>query len=192
MHMSMLGLDSEPTKDDNLFQRLFWPSNQPGEMDTLGQQGFWVCLIVGLISGVVSILTGHPVVGLLVAVFYWLGGIGVREHSVVAAVFVAVGYLLSVLAAVFTLRVPGMLDIICSGLLLANIRGTYIAAKWKKLGDPEAFPDRLDGSFSDWLVDQMPARVWPAGQFVFYVVRALYVLLLLLGAIGIMMISHRR
>ena len=74
--------DGRTGKDDNLFKRLFWPSNHPGEVDALGQQGFWICLIVGLVSGVMLLLTVHPFIGLLTMAFFWLGGIGVREHSV--------------------------------------------------------------------------------------------------------------
>jgi hypothetical protein len=187
--MSMLGLTGETEKDDNLFKRLFWPSNHPNDVDTLGQQGFWICLVVGLISGVILLLTGHPLIALLTMVFMWLGGIGVREHSLAAAIFVAGAYVLNILVSLFAGVPPGALDIIISGLLLANIRGTYIAAAWQKKGALEDFPERLNTTFFDWLVDQLPAKLWPAGRFVFYVVGVLYVLLLVLGSFGLLM--HR-
>jgi hypothetical protein len=159
-------------------------------VDTLGQQGFWVCLIVGLISGVIVILTGHPFIALLTMVFMWLGGIGVREHSVAAAIFVAGAYLLNILVSLLAGVPPGALDILITGLLLANIRGTYIAAAWQEKGALEEFPERLNAAFFDWLVDQLPAKLWPAGRFVFYVVGAIYVMLLILGSFGLLLM-HR-
>jgi hypothetical protein len=31
--MGYLGLDQSPVKDDNMFQRMFWPSDHAGETD---------------------------------------------------------------------------------------------------------------------------------------------------------------
>ncbi len=182
----MLGLSGEPTQDDNLFKRLFWPSNNPTEVDTLGQQGFWICLIVGLVSTVASLLTGHPLLGLLLLVFYWLGGMGVREYSVWAAVSVALAYAISLVLSVFTRHMPGIIDVIIEGLLLANIRGTYIASQWKKRADPSEFPDRLNTLFWDKVVDQIPQKVWPVGRYIFFVVGLFYLALLLLSTVGVL------
>lgn len=185
--MSMLGLTGEAEKDDNLFKRLFWPSNHPNDVDTLGQQGFWICLIVGLVSGVVLLFGGHPLLAILTATFFCLGGIGVREHSVTAAIVIAVAYIANILFNVALGVPPGALSILVAGLLLANIRGTWIAAAWQKKGELEDFPERLNTTIFDKVVDQMPASVWPVGRFFFYFVAAIYLMLLVLGSIGIMM-----
>jgi hypothetical protein len=186
--MSILGLNSERTKDDNLFQRLFWPSNHPGEVDVLGKQGFWICLVVGVMSGVTLAIMGHVVIGLETFAFFALGGVGVREHSVFAAVLVAFGYLVNMLITTYIQQMPGVMAILVTGLLLANIRGTYIAAAWKKRGNVEDFPERYNTTFFDRLSDQMPARIWPVGRFVFYGVSAVYMGLLVVATINL---SHR-
>ena len=186
----MLGLSDERTKDDNLFQRLFWPSNQPGEVDTLGQQGFWVCLVVAVFSGVTMVLVGHPLIGLLSFAFYGLGGVGIRQHSVAAAIFISFAYVANLLINLLLTQVPGVLTLIIAGLLLANIRGTYIASKWQNSGNLESPSE--SSTFFDWLVDQVPQRVWPSGRFLFFVLGAIYLALILLGAIGILLLSHRR
>ncbi len=184
--MSTLGLDGRPQREDNLFQRVFWPSNHAGEADALGQQGYWVCLIVGLISACISIFTGHPLVGLLILAFYWLGGMGVREHSVSAAIMVALGYLAALGVAIAMHRIPGFMDIAITAILLGNIRGTYVASSWRAKGDPEVFPDRLNTTFFDWLVDQLPAKLWPKARYAFFSVTVVYAALLALGTLAVL------
>ena len=120
--------------------------------------------------------------------FFCLGGIGVREHSVSAAIIIALAYIANILLNLFALgSPPGALSILVAGLLLANIRGTWIAAAWQKKGELEDFPERLNTTIFDKVVDQMPASVWPVGRFFFYFVAAIYMMLLALGSIGIMM-----
>lgn len=184
--MSTLGLDGRPEEQDNIFQRIFWPSNHAGEADALGQQGFWVCLIVGVISAGISLFTGHFLIGLLVFGFYWFGGMGVREHSISAAIIVALGYIAALVFAVSTGHFPGFLDIAITVILLANIRGTYIASSWKAKGDPEVFPDRMNVTFFDRLVDQLPAKLWPKGRYAFFCLGVIYGALLALGTVGIL------
>ena len=184
--MSTLGLDGVPQREDNILQRIFWPSNHAGEADSLGQQGYWVCLFVGLISAGISMFSGHPLIGLLILAFYWLGGVGVREHSVAAAIIVVLGYISALTFAIATHHFPGFLDIAITVILLGNIRGTYIASSWKAKGDPEAFPDRMNVTFFDWLVDQLPAKLWPKGRYVFFSVSLIYGILLALGTVAVM------
>jgi hypothetical protein len=184
--MSMLGLDGAPHREENFIKRMFWPANQPYAVDSLGQQGLWVCLAVAIISTVVSVVSGHPFIALLVLLFYWTGGMGVREHSMAAAVLLTMGYLGSVLMVVLLGGLPGILDVLIAGLLLANIRGTYIASSWKKRAEPDSFPERLNSTFTDKLIDQWPARFWPKGRFAFFAVAAIYASLFVLGVVGTM------
>src|SRR5580693_9464481 len=94
--MGYLGLDQTEIKHDNLFQRMFWPSDHAGEADTLGQQGFWVCTAIATLSLLTLAFQGHPILGVFAGAFYFLGGIGVREHSQPAAILVAVAYLMEI------------------------------------------------------------------------------------------------
>jgi hypothetical protein len=186
--MGYLGLSEPLEKEDNLLQRLFWPGDHAGEADTLGQQGFWICAVVAIGSFVVLAVPGHWILALLTLAFFGLGGIGVREHSTVAAVLVAVAYVLNQTANVMAGKFPGFLAIVAGVLLIANIRGSWVAARWAKRGDPEAFPERMRETWRDRLVDQMPALLWPRARIAFFCVAGIYMLVLLLGTV---MLSRR-
>ena len=183
--MGYLGLDQTEIKDDNMFQRMFWPSDHAGETDQLGKQGLWVCFAVAVLSALVLTAQSHWVLALLTLLFFALGGVGVREHSTAAATLVAVTYLLNLVANLFLALPPGILQMGATVLLLANIRGTWIAAKWARSGDPDAMPERRKETFSDRVVDQIPAKVWPITRIPFFVLGGLYVLLTLFGAFNL-------
>ncbi|HEY4359129.1 MAG TPA: hypothetical protein VGN16_25505 [Acidobacteriaceae bacterium] len=179
--MSTLGLDDRPSKDENFFQRLFWPSPDPSEVDTLGRQGFWLCLILGVLSLVFLVLRAQPLSGAVALLFFFLGGIGVREHSVTSAIYVAGAYAINICSVIALGSSPGPLDLIAFGLLLANIRGTWIASRWMKRAGHEAFPDRMSETLGDKMADRMPAAVWPKLSMVFYVLGGVYLLLSVFG-----------
>ncbi len=190
--MGYLGLSEPAEKQDNIFQRLFWPSDHAGEADTLGQQGFWICAVVAIISLVALSVQRHWILALLSFAFFLLGGIGVREHSTPAAVFVALAYALNQALGLFLGQFPGFLAFVACVLLIANIRGTWIASQHKFSGDPDAFPERLNSTFRDKLVDQMPAKVWPRTKILFFVIAALYMLLTLFGTAAILVGSFTK
>lgn len=183
--MGYLGLSDPVEKQDNLFQRVFWPSDDASSVDMLGQQGFWICAGIAVISFLLLLVQGHWVIGILTFAFLVLGGIGVREHSTAAAILVAGAYLLNLVAGAFIGVPPGILAIALAMLLLANIRGTWIAARWMKRGDPEEFPRRMSETWSDRLVDQMPARVWPKAKILFYCLALVYIGLAVLGTVAL-------
>jgi len=179
--MGYLGLDGTEVKDDNLFQRLFWPSDHAGETDYLGKQGFWVCWAVAAISLLVLTLQGNLWVALLQFSFFALGGIGVREHDVPAAVLVATGYWINQIYGVFMGQFPGLIGLACGILLIANIRGTFIAKRWATYGDPEAFPERMNTTLIEQFSDRMPMVVWPKTRILFYCISGIYMLLVFFG-----------
>lgn len=179
--MSTLGLDGAPEKEDNLFRRLFWPSDSPYELDTLGQQGLWVCVIVGSLSSAGMAMAGHPLLAVLNLLFYWIGGMGVRERSIAAAILVAVAFLLNLLAGLLAGMMPGVIALISAGLLLANVRGTIIASRWAKRGGADLFPERLDETLTDKFIDRLPARVWPRAEIPFYGIGSIYLALTVFG-----------
>jgi hypothetical protein len=164
-----LGITDRQQEPDNIFRRIFWPSNHAADVDALGQQGFWVCLAAAILSLVQVAFQGHWILSLSFAVFYFLGGIGVREHSRVAAIMVATFFVLNLVgsAVVFGMP-PGFIPLGILCLLLANIRGTWIASRWQNVAD--AFPDRLQETWRDRLVDVLPARMWPAGKYFFFLI----------------------
>lgn len=187
--MEKLGLSGPPTRQDSIFRRIFWPSEDSSDADTLGQQGFWICLIVAILSLIAAAFQGHPIIAVFMASFYFLSGIGVREHDITSAIAVATVYLLNIAVAVLLERqIPGFNSIFVTVLLVANIRGCWIASKWVKAGDPDLIPLRMNETWRDKLVDQLPARIWPHIRIGFYVVASLALILTLAGSIRIL--SH--
>jgi hypothetical protein len=107
--------------------------------------------------------------------FYYLGGVGVRERSRYAAVFVFAMYLLD------TFISPGVVRILFAALLLSNLRATWIASGWK-LGSEEAFlPPRLNDSLTDKFRDTFPAWLWPKIRIPYYIFSSAFLILVIFG-----------
>ncbi|HTW47624.1 MAG TPA: hypothetical protein VMD92_06740 [Acidobacteriaceae bacterium] len=184
--MSTLGLSGPPQKDEGIWKRLFWPSiHNAYDADSLGQQGFWVCVIVGLLTGVLLALTGHPALAALAFAFYFLGGMGLREGNILAAVLVFAIYLLDKIASI---RMGaggfGFLGLVVLAILLANLRGAMLVRRWKlncSPADDEPAPVRLAETWRDQLCDQIPRRFWPVARFAFYALALLMIGLELLS-----------
>ena len=106
--MQILGLsDSTAKPEGSRVKALLWPTiRHEYDADYICQQGFWVCVVIALITFGSSLFTGSVVISLIFAVYYFLGGIGVRQCSRFAAVAVFVNYVLSMLAGVD--RDPGV------------------------------------------------------------------------------------
>lgn len=188
--METLGLSGPPKPRDSLFRRLFWPSDNASDADMLGQQGFWLCLVIGLFSLVVLSLQGHWIMGIVTFAVFALGGIGVREHDLFAAISVAIIYVANIAGAIVLGRPPGILTLFAALLLLGNIRGCRIAAKWSRL-DPESIPTRMNETWQDKLVDQMPARVWPKARYAYYVIAIVFFLLTVAGMVVLIHDAHQ-
>lgn len=188
--METLGLSGLPQPRDSLFRRLFWPSDNASDADMLGQQGFWLCLFIGLLSLVVLSLQGHWISGVITVVVFSLGGIGVREHDLFAAISVAVIYVANIAGMIVLGRPPGILSFFAALLLLGNIRGCRIAAKWSRL-DPESIPVRMNETWQDKLVDQMPARVWPKARYAYYVIAIVFFLVSIAGMVLLIHSAHQ-
>jgi hypothetical protein len=87
--MQTLGLTDSAPRTEGRLKSLFWPFIKTGDdVDYLGTQGFWVCTFVAILSFVVSAFSGHEIVGTMVLLVFFLGGVGVREHSRYAAAIV--------------------------------------------------------------------------------------------------------
>ncbi len=188
--METLGLSGPPASRDNFLKRLFWPADNASDADTLGQQGFWVCLIVAFLSMVVLTIQGHWIIGLFTAFVFFLGGIGVREHSVVAAVAVATLYTVNLIDSFLMRQFPGFLSFLAAALLLGNVRGCLVASRWSRI-DPESMPARLNDTWQDKLVDQLPAKTWPQLRIIFYIAACLYFALTVLGTLAVLLRVHR-
>jgi hypothetical protein len=113
---------------------LFWPSIQTAnDVDYLGTQGFWICVVVATFSLVLLAFSGHEILGAAVFLLYFLGGVGVREDSRFAATVILISYVADTIAG------PGIVRTIIAAVLFSNLRGTWIASQWKP-GSSEALP----------------------------------------------------
>jgi hypothetical protein len=183
--MQTLGLSESSPRTESRLKSLFWPSIQTAaDLDYLGSQGYWVCAIVAVFSFAVTAFTGHPIAGVATLLFYYLGGVGVREHSRYAAVVVFVLYIADTL-----LSGPGVLKVFIAALLLSNIRATWIASQWKPESDEAVLPPRFSETWSDKFADQLPMWLWPKVRIAYYIFSAGF---LILAAVGLAVLAHHR
>ena len=175
--METLGLSGSDPRSESRLKTLFWPSVQSGsDVDYLGAQGYWVCTIVALVSLVALIFRGNSILGPLVFLFYYGGGVGVRERSRYAAAVVLFLYVLDALFAS-----PGVLTILFAALLFSNLRATWIASSWKPDSEAAILPPRFGDTWSEKFADKLPAFLWPKVRILYYVFSGGYVLFIAFG-----------
>jgi hypothetical protein len=184
--MQTLGISESTPRSEGRLKSLFWPSiGSSADVEYLAVQGYWVCALVAFVSFLFLMAGRQPVVGVIVLLFYYLGGVGVREHDRFAATSVFLFYLVDALALGRALFSPGglVLRTIITALLLSNMRATWVAAGWQS-GSAEAIPlERLAETWRDRFANRWPAWLWPKLRVVFYI---LAVLLLLLTVVGLL------
>jgi hypothetical protein len=84
---------------------------------------------------------------------------------------------------------PSVIRVAIAGLLLSNLRATWIASRWKPESDEANLPPRLDETWSDKFADKLPMWLWPKVRILFHVLSAC---LLAVAGIGLtMMLLHR-
>jgi hypothetical protein len=185
--MQSLGLSGETKRSDGRLKSIFWPAvKNAWDVNDLGQQGFWICVLIGLLRALVGVFSGNPVllaVYLASALIFFVGGMGVREASWPAAAMVFALYFCDILYAMAVGRLPGMLSIAAAAILLSNIRAAFLASEWKPAREDEDRPTRFNETFWDKLVDQWPAKAWPVLQTPFFALAALVLLLSLAGVV---------
>ena len=177
--MQTLGLSDSTARTESRLKSLFWPSIQSGaDVDYLAVQGFWVCTIMGVVSLVFLTAAHQPVIGLSVFMLFHLGGVGVREHNPWAAAAVLIYFALDTWVSGV-----GIVRIIVNALLLSNLRATWIADHWKPESEVAVLPPRFGDTFSDKLVDQWPAFIWPKVKWLYYVFSFGFIALTVAGLI---------
>jgi hypothetical protein len=183
--MQTLGLSGEVKRSDGWLKSIFWPTVENAwDVDYLGRQGFWICLWIAVFQLIVSALTGNPIViavGFAEALVFLIGGMGVRENNWPAAALIFSLFFLNQLYGLASGQLPGVLAIVGTGLLLSNLRATFLASEWRPIAEGEDRPSRFNDSLRDKLADQLPAKVWPVLQIPFYGLAAVLLLLTIAG-----------
>jgi hypothetical protein len=180
-----LDLTGSEARSEGRLKALFWPSIKTGsDLDYLGAQGFWVCMVVAAVTILFSIISGKPLLGLLMFLFYFLGGMGVRERSQYAA---AVIFLMFLADSLFV--GPSIVRVLIGALLLSNFRATWIASHWNPGSEQSTLPPRFNETWSDKLADQLPMWLWPKIRIAYYV---LSTCLLMLAFVGLLTLLRHR
>jgi hypothetical protein len=184
--MQTLGLSESTPRTENRLKSLFWPSIQTGsDVDYLGTQGYWVCVIVAGITFLATIAR-LPVVAIVMLLYFFLGGVGVRERDRYAAAVVFALYFIDMM-----LRGPGVVSVLISALLLSNVRATWIAWSWNPASEDAVLPPRMGDTFLDKFADKLPAVLWPRARYVYYVFSALVLLVSIIGAVAVRLQQFR-
>ncbi|MGA2005237.1 MAG: hypothetical protein ABSG70_17760, partial [Terriglobales bacterium] len=98
--MQTLGISDSTSRSESRLKSLFWPSIESGvDVDYLALQGYWVCTVVASLSLAILFAAHQPIIGIVTFLFFYLGGVGVREHSRFAATVVFIFYAIDTLAS---------------------------------------------------------------------------------------------
>jgi hypothetical protein len=183
--MQTLGLSSNDRRSDGRLKSIFWPTVENAwDVNYLGQQGFWICLVIGVLQLVGIAIIGTPLFLILGAVsflIFFLGGVGVREGSWPAAAMVFTMFVAGIVDTMSRGMPPGIIAVAAAAVLLSNVRAAFLASEWRPAGPDEDRPTRFNETFSDKLVDQMPAKLWPVLKVPFFIIASLYLLLIFAG-----------
>jgi len=201
--MQIPGLADSTPKQDSRLKSLFWPTIRTRvDLDTVTTQGFWICTQVGCVTAAASLVGIRELLTILrppgaalsalaaiaapmavssasAVAFFLLAGIGVRMQSRFAATAAFAAVLLYAgIDQIAGGQSFGVVRLVLLALLLANVRGTWLAASFH----PSEFdlpPTRPSGRWRTKLVDQWPAAIWPWGRYVFYVLAGMSLVLML-------------
>lgn len=183
--MQTLGLSSESKRSDGRLKSIFWPTVENAwDVNYLGQQGFWICLVIAIVQLIVTALVGSPlflVLGIITFVIFIIGGMGVREASWPAAALVFTIFFAGMVDTFTKGHPPGVLTIIAAAVLLSNVRAAFLASEWRPAAEGEDRPTRFNETFTDKLVDQLPGKAWPILRVPFFILAGLYLLLVFVG-----------
>jgi len=174
--MQTLGVSNQTPQSDSRLKNIFWPTiHTASDVDTLGSQGFWICTIVGVVTFAVSLIGGNPIAGFFLLLYFYMGGVGVRQHDVYSAIVVFIMYLTNTVAS------PGIVSVLLTAVLLSTLRATFIASFWEPETVEAEMPIRLNETWGDKFSDQWPKWLWPKIRIVYYVYSALFLLLMMTG-----------
>ena len=177
--MQTLNIAESTPKSEGRIKSLLWPNVENStDVDYLSAQGLWICTVVAVVSLGAGLLFGHPLAGFFIFIYYIVGGMGVREGSIAAAVLVFAFYLLDAFASGVNI-----VRIIFSALLLSNVRAIWLAAHWEPGTEQTEAPPRLNETLGDKYSDQLPRWLWPKVRYLYYGFAFIFLILATAGLI---------
>ncbi len=187
--MQSLNLSGNEKKSDGAIKSLLWPTVENAwDVDYLGQQGFWICFVIAIITLAFTAITAFnsPLAGVraitlisgaVESFVYFIGGMGVRQGSSAAAITVFTLYVIDQIAVGHI----GVISIIIAAVLLSNARATILASRWKPASEDADCPTRFNETLRDRFVDQLPPRAWPILKYPFFALSTILLLLVVAG-----------
>ena len=168
--MQTLGLSDATPRTESRWRALFWPTIRNAvDYDYVTRQGLWICLLVGVVDLLFGLLAGNAFVATIEGLFFVFAGVGVRERSRVAAVAAFAAYFTgSLVLQRYTGNGFSIVRLIFLALLLANVRGSWVSARWDQECEQPALPP-LGETIGDWFTYKMPRVLWPKVKSLFYV-----------------------
>lgn len=110
--MQTLGLSGESKRSDGRLKGIFWPTVENAwDVDYLGQQGFWICVIVAGVQVFLGLVSGNPIMlvgSAATALVFLMGAMGVREANWPAAAMVFTLFSTDILYTLAAGRLPGV------------------------------------------------------------------------------------
>jgi hypothetical protein len=183
--MQTLGLSDSTPRPENRVKTLFWPRVQYAEdAQLLGTQGYWICLILAVLNLLVGYSSHTLAAHSVDAIYYYLGGIGIKQASRFAATSLFLFYLATVISAVVSSRPPGIASVFFIAILLANLRATWLVCRLKREQEHDAMCFSPVSS-ATLFTDTVPRVVWPFGKWLFYVLTLLIAIGFLFSFIGL-------
>lgn len=195
--MQTLGISDASERGDSRLKSLFWPSIQSGaDVDYLGAQGYWVCAFIAGITFLFTLLRGQYIMAPALLLFFYFGGVGVRERDLFAAILIFAFYGLdTVISLVFLFFATpwGMIvfRVLISALLLSNLRATWIASQWEPTSEQATLPPRFGETFTDKFADLWPAWIWPKVRILYYIFALGLMVIVVLGVAVMVMRTMR-
>lgn len=163
--MQILGIAESTPKPENRLKNLFWPRvRYPEDVEYLGAQGYWVCVVIALFTFLVGASAHQALSRVPEVLYFYLAGVGIRRASRFAAASVFVIYLLNVITNAWVAHSFGIVSIIFLALLFSNVRGTWMAHRFATEHPLQETPPGT-ATFTDVL----PRVIWPVGRWFYYV-----------------------
>ncbi len=188
--MQTLGLSDSTPRTESRLKSLFWPSiRTASDVDYLGAQGYWFCAILALLSLVVLLFSGNSILGPLIFLFYYVGGVGVRERGRYAAAVVLRMFIAEAVLGNAAVGGHGVVKILIAAVRFSTLPATWIASSWKPDSEAGASTPHLGDTWSDKFADQLPAFLWPKVRLLYYVFSAGFLVFILFGLA--VLFSHR-
>ena len=127
--MQTLGLSGESRRSDGWLKSIFWPTVENAwDVDYLGHQGFWICVIVAAVQLILGVLSGNPLffaIFVAMSLVYFLGAMGVRQASWPAAALLFSLSFIGLLHSMVLGQFPSILAIGIAAVLLSNTQRPF-------------------------------------------------------------------